>query len=354
MAEFTENQMYQALGIEPEKPAVPGRGTPDPYGGGAAHDSAEGGQAQEPAAPAPEGAELPTEGEKEQESADPVDGSEAPGRENRDEHTVQKDEEEPEEPGGEKPAMTPEERRKAAQERRRREQQAAVDEAVEKAIQAEREKSRAEMTNFFKGAKLKNTITGELITSMEEYRAWQEAFEAEKLRRDLAAGKLTPEGLDKAIAGSEAMRRVREIVQRDDEAKRQQDMAAAQAKAEADMVEIRKLDPTIQTIQDLLKMPTSKEFFGYVTKNRLSFLQAFKLANQDRITAQRQEAARQQALNAARGKSHLSPIGAGKGKGADAIPSEDVAYFRAIMPEATEAEVRAYIEKYNEGRRSGL
>lgn len=328
MAEFTESQVYQALGIEPEKPA-------------------EGGQETEPAEPAPEGAELPTEGEKEQEPAAPAGESEAPAQDPQEEPTAPEGEGVQPETGGD---MTKEERHKAAQERRRREQQAAVDEAVQKAVQAEREKSQAEMADFFRGAKLKNTITGEPITSMEEYRAWQEAFEAEKLRRDLAAGKLTPEGLDKAIAGSEAMKRVQEIVQRDDEAKRQQDMAAAQAKAEADMVEIRKLDPTIQTVQDLLKMPTSKEFYDYVTKNHLSFLQAFKLANQDRIAAQQQEAARQQALSAARGKSHLSPIGAGKGKGADAIPSEDVAYFRAIMPGATEAEVRAYIEKYNQSK----
>ncbi len=324
MAEFTENQVYQALGIEPEKPA-------------------EGGQEPEPAEPAPEGAELPTEGGKEQEPAAPASGSEAPAQDPQEEPTVPADEEDQPETGGD---MTKEERHKAAQERRRREQQAAVDEAV----QAEREKHQAELADFFKGAKLKNTITGEPITSMEEYRAWQEAFEAEKLRRDLAAGKLTPEGLDKAIAGSEAMKRVQEIVQRDNEAKRQQDMAAAQAKAEADMVEIRKLDPTIQTVQDLLKMPTSKEFYDYVTKNHLSFLQAFKLANQDRIAAQQQEAAKQQALNAARSKDHLSPIGAAKGKGADAIPSAEVAYFRAVMPEATEAEVRAYIEKYNQSK----
>lgn len=335
MAEFTEQEVYEALGITPDKPA-------------------EGAKEPEPAEPAPEGTEPPTGGEREQEPAAPAGGSEseeqdgagAPG-------TPAPTGPEPEEgdphEGGDdpkEPAMTEEQRHQAAQERRRREQQAAVDEAV----QAEREKHQAELADFFKGAKLKNTITGEPITSMEEYKAWQKDFEAERLRRDLAAGKLTPEGLDKAIAGSEAMRRVQEIVQRDDEAKRQQDMAAAQAKAEADMVEIRKLDPTIQTVQDLLKMPTSKEFYELVTKNHLSFLQAFKLANQDRLAAAQQEAAKQQALNAARSKDHLSPIGAAKGKGADAIPSEEVAYFRSIMPEATEAEIRAYIEKYNKSK----
>lgn len=338
MAEFTENQVYEALGITPEAPADTGA------------------KEREPAAPAPQeteptaAPEKPADGEREQEPAAPASGGEDPTPAEPEQDTEDGPEGTPEDQDDGKPPMDQKERHDQAQERRRREQQAAIDAEVQKAVQAEREKTQAELADFFKGAKLKNTITGEPIATMEEYRAWQKAYDQEKLRRDLAAGKLTPEGLEKAISGSEPMQKVQELIQRETEEQKQRDQAAAQAKVEADMAEIRKLDPSIQTVQDLLKLPTSKEFYELVTKNRLSFLQAFKLANQDRLAEAQKEAAKQQALNAARSKDHLSPIGAAKGKGADAIPAEEVAYFRAIMPDATEAEVRAYIEKYKKSK----
>lgn len=243
---------------------------------------------------------------------------------------------------GEDQELAPEQRKENAARRRRAETQAAIDRALE----AEREKHRAELDGFFQAAALKNTITGAPITSMDGFRAWKQAFDAAKLQNELKDGRLTPEGLEQAISSSPSMQKMKELLERDEAARRESDAAAARMKIDAELQEIHKLDPSISTTEDLLNMPSAKEFCEYVRKGN-SFLDAFYLANRERLTAAAAEAARQQAMNAARSKDHLHPAGTSRGAGAESVPAEELELFKLLNPEATEAEIRAY---YNRSR----
>lgn len=202
---------------------------------------------------------------------------------------------------GKKQPMTEEQRKEAAAQRRRAETQAAIDKAVEEAVKAEKDRSKAEMDAFFAAAALKNTITGKPITNMEEFNAWKQAFEAAKLQKDLKAGRLTPEALQKVIEQTPAMQQVQQMVQRQDEQQRQQAQEAAQVRVDQEIAEIHKLDPSISSVKDLLTMPKAKEFYALVKKGN-SFLDAFRLANFETLAAKRADAARQQAMNNARSK----------------------------------------------------
>lgn len=324
MADFTEKQVYEALGVQPEEPA-----------GGA--------NEQEPAAPADQGTKPGSEqGANEQEPAVPAPDEGTPAEQDQPPASGEGGQEEPD---GGKPPMTEQERKEAAAQRRRQEQQAAIDEAVSKALQAEREKSEGELAAFFQAAQLKNTFTGKPITSMAEFQEWKQAYDAAQLQRDLKAGKLTPETLGKAISDTPAMQKVQEIIDRDERAKQEQGEAAAKQKIAAELVEIQKLDPSIKDLADLLKMPTAKEFYAYVTKNHLSYLDAFRLANQERLAQQATEAARQQAMTNARGKDHMTPTKA-QGAGSAPIPDGEMAMYRLLNPEATEEQIRAHFNKF--------
>lgn len=333
MAEFTEQQVYEALGL--------------------------GEKEQEPAAPAP-GAQEPepqaeptTGGEKEQEPAAPASQEEPPAQEEP-EGTPPAQEPEgggaAEEPAQQQPdkahgqQLTEEQRKENAARRRREETQAAIDKAVQDAVKAEQDRSKAEMDAFFAAAALKNTLTGKPITNMEEFNEWKQAFDAAKLQRDLKAGKLTPEGLQKVIEQTPAMKQVQQIAQKQEEAARQQSEAAAKARVDAEIAEIHKLDPTISEVKDLLKMPTAKEFYALVKKGN-SFLDAFRLANYDRLTTAAAEAAKQQAMNNARSKDHLTGTGPQRGQGSSPVPPDEMAMFRLINPGATDAEIQAYYNK---------
>lgn len=335
MADFTEQQVFDALGLgeqeqEAAAPAPGGDTAPETNEAERTHqeapaDGAGGEQEQDPAAPAPGG-----------EDTDPESGE--PGEQEKDGGKPAA------EGAGKKQPMTEEQRKEAAAQRRRAETQAAIDKAVEEAVKAEKDRSKAEMDAFFAAAALKNTITGKPITNMEEFNAWKQAFEAAKLQKDLKAGRLTPEALQKVIEQTPAMQQVQQMVQRQDEQQRQQAQEAAQVRVDQEIAEIHKLDPSINTVKDLLTMPKAKEFYALVKKGN-SFLDAFRLANFETLAAKRADAARQQAMNNARSKDHLTATGSQRGAGAAQVPPDEMAMFRLLNPGATDAEIQAYYNK---------
>ena len=106
----------------------------------------------------------------------------------------------------------------------------------------------------------------------------------------------------------------------------------------------------INTVEDLLSMPGAKAFYDLVRKGN-SFLDAYRLANFDRLTTARAEAARQQALNNARGKDHLTGTGTPQGTGAATVPPDVKAEYLAFNPDATDAEIQKHYNRYMEKQR---
>lgn len=244
--------------------------------------------------------------------------------------------------------QTEEQRRENAARRRRQEQQEAIDRAVSAALDQERERTKGEWAAFFAKAGLKNSITGAPITSLEEFNQWSQAYDAARLSDDLKEGKLTPEALDRAIAENPAVKRAEEIIRKEEESRRQQEEAAAKARIDAEIAEIHKLDPTVSSMEDLLRMPNARQFYEYVRRGN-SFLDAWYLANREKLAEQTAQAAKQQAMSAARSKEHLTATANARGAGAASVPAEDMRMFRLFNPEATEAEIQAYYNKQKKG-----
>lgn len=318
MAGFAENDLYAAFGLE--QPAVP-TGEKDP-------ELAEPGAQQEP------GAEPAAGGDHEPENSPEVsrepEGEEPPPQAE-------------EGLGGDQP-QTAEQRREHAARRRRAETQAAIDAAVKQALEEERARSKGQMDAFFAKANMKNTVTGQPITTLEEFEAWRRDYETAQAQKELKAGKLTPETLQSVVEQTPAVKRLKELAEEQARAAERQRQAAAQARVDAELQEIHKLDPSISTVEDLLAMPTAKAFYDLVRKGN-SFLDAYRLANFEKLTAAKTDAARQQALNNARSKDHLTATGTPAGTGALPVPQEEMDIFRAFNPGATDAEITAYYNK---------
>lgn len=324
---ITEKKLYEAFGLEApaEAPAAP------PAGTASAAEANTGEQAQDLAAPAEADAESGTE----------------PGTEPAAEAAA------PEQPAEEavsgtdtgKQQLTPEQRRENAARRRQQEQQAAIDNAVAAALKAEKERQDAAMQDFFSKANLKDTFTGQPIKTMAEFQSWDQKYRASQLEAQLKAGKLTPEGLEQAISAHPVMQQARQIVQQQEASAKAQQEAADKARIDAEIAQISKEDPTIQSVADLLKMPTAAQFREYVNKG-YSFRDAYYLANRERLAQQQAEAARQQAASNARSKDHLRGAGASRGAGAVPVPADEMTIFRRFMPNATEAEIQKYYNNY--------
>lgn len=348
--ELTEKKVYEALGVKQETPP------PAENGGEQPPTAPPQGQEQQTTPPtesgekAPEGHELPVNGKAA--NGQPTQEPAVPAAKMAEWKPPEGELEghpdpagEPGEPGppAEEPQkeQTTEQRREAAAARRRAEQQAAID----KAVQEERERAKGEMAAFFKRARLKNTFTGEDIRTMEEFEAWEREFSASKIQRELKEGKLTPESLETMIDENPAVKRAKELIQQQEEAAQAAEASAAKARVDSELLEIQKLDPTIRSVEDLLHMPTAKEFYALVQKGN-TFLDAFRLANFERLSAQTAEAARQQAQNLSRSKDHLTATTGQRGGGAISVPADELKLFREMNPGASEADIQAYYNRY--------
>lgn len=310
---FTEQQVYEALGL--------------------------GEKVQEPAKPAEQGTEQPAEkpAEAEQVTEVPAEPEAQAGGEP---NPAEKPEE-----GAKQQVMPPEQRRENAARRRQEEQRIAIDRAVQEAVQKEREKTSAEMQDFFAKAGLKNTVTGQPITNMEEFRAWNEQFNRAKLERELKEGKLTPEGLETAIGSHPAIKQAQQLAtdrQAQEQAKKADEI---KARIDAEVAEIHKLDASINSLEDLLRAPYGQELYA-MTQRGYSIKDAHFLLNHDRLEQAKLEAARQQAMAGARNKDHLTGTGTPRGGGAISVPSSDLAMFRQFNPGASDAQIQEYYNKY--------
>lgn len=339
MANFEEKDVYAALGMEmpsqqPEAadPAVAGaneQGVTDPAG-------AEATNPETAATDPPRSVQVePQTGEDEsangaETAADPGGRTEGTGRDAADTR----------EDAGDKPPMSREERAEQARLRRQREQDAAV----ERAVSAERARQDEQLKEIFRKAGMTDRYNGgRPITTLEEFNEWQSRSQADRLSRQLKDGSLTPETFRQAVDDSPALREAREIVDRlkaEEERRNQEQVRARFEQQVADeMAEIRKLNPSVSSLQDVLNLPTGREFARLVQERGMSYLEAFQLANMEQIMQARSAVAAEGAARQQHGKDHLRTMTGTAGAPID-VPQETVAMYRELRPEMTMDEIR--------------
>jgi len=242
---------------------------------------------------------------------------------------------------GESPELTPEQRSKNAARRRKHE----VEEAVEKARQETQEAAKKQWDDFFASAGLKNPLDGNKpITNLAEYQAYKAQHAAAQLQKNLREGKLTPEALSKVVEETPIMKKAQKLISQVEAEEAAAKKAQAQVKIKEELAEIGKLDPSIKTVEDLLKMERAEQFREYVRRGN-SFYDAFYLSNRDKLSKTAQTAAQQQALNLANSKAHLTSTAA-RGTGAISVPPEEIALYREFNPKATDAEIQKHYNSY--------
>ena len=330
MADITEAQVYEALGL-PVPEGVQGQEIADPAPQPSQAATETGAQGQEIADPAADAVSTDPTGTDDQKlgavsanDADAGDGS-----------------------GQDKPPLTEQQRKENAARRRQQEMQAAIDQAVQNALKAEREKHDQQMQGFFAQAGLKNPTTGEPITTMEQFAEWQKAHTNAQIQRDLKAGNLTQEMLQQIIDGHPVVQKAQQLLDQQQAADKARQDAEDKARIDSELARISELDPSIKSVNDFLTMPKADVFREYVRRG-YSFEDAFRLTHWERLQQQQIEAAKQQALNNTRSKEHLQTVGNSRSEGMVEVPADVLSFYRAINPHATEAEIQAH---YNKNRK---
>ena len=254
--------------------------------------------------------------------------------------------EEPEAAEG-KQEQTEQQRRENAARRRRQEQQAAVDQAVAQAKQAMEQENSRQWEQFFQKAGFTNSVTGQPIKTKEEYDAWQAEFAQQQLSEQLKKGELTPEALQQVISQNPIVQQAQQMLQRDSAAQQQAQEAAEQQRIQAEIAQITAMNPAIKSVEDLARMPQAEfdAFKGYVDRG-YSFLDSYKLSHFEQLANARAEAARNAALNNARGKDHLSATQNPGGAGESAVPKAQLELYRRLNPNASMEEIQKHWNKY--------
>lgn len=286
---------------------------------------------QEIAAPA-EATEDEAEGAEEQEIAAPAEVDEVNDADEEDSDTdsdtdTAEDEEDSKQSKAER-AKYAAARRKAEAER-----DAAVKAAREEAI---REAQRA-MDDMVSSLGMKDPFTGKPITTKAELDAYRAAESADRREKILKRAGMTNEEYKEFVDNLPEVKEARA-------AKEQAGEQAARQKVEAQLLEIAKMDPSVKTLADLAKTENYQKVYDMVTRG-YDLLDAYKLANFDRVQKATADSTRQAAINSAAGKSHMSKTTM-RGVGAVSVPADIAEAYRVFDPDITDAEIQKHYTRY--------
>ena len=190
--------------------------------------------------------------------------------------------------------------------------------------------------------KLTNPETGKPIQSVYDYLDALEAQERVQARQQMQERGVDPEILSRLIANDPTIRKAQKVLE-------ENTMREGERELNEQIKKLSEIDPSIKSFDDLPKMENFKTFDALVRNNGLNFVDAYRLANFEKLSQKDAAATKQAAINAAKGKSHMVPTaGLTVNDGLEEIPVADLAKWKAFFPEASAKELK---EKYNRAKR---
>lgn len=234
-----------------------------------------------------------------------------------------------------------------------RHRQAAARRQRENAARATAEQARVDKiyADLFTGQE--DPFTHKPITTEAEYRAYQDALTRQREQQALETAGIQPGVLeqlvDRRVSQHPDLLKAQEAIAAADRERARAIEQQAQEAIGTQLKAIQAVNPTIKSLEDIASMPTAPAFNRYVQQG-LGLEDAYYLANRAEIEGKKTAAAKQAAINQTRSKGHLDS-GAGGAANAVVVPPEEVAMYRAMMPNATDEEIRKDWEKFQKALR---
>ena len=291
-------------------------------------------------------------GAEEQELTDPAENEEDAGAEEQEltdpavEEPAEHGEEAEEDPSETKPKEAEKKGKtdadRAAAARRRA---AEREEAIRKAKEEAQQDADKYLADALKTFNIVDPYTKKPIQSREALEAYRQRHAQEQKDRAIKKAGMTEEEFAAMVAQSPQMQelaKAKEAAER--EAREAKDEAFRYTLAD-EVAQIHKLDPSINSIEDVLKMETGGEFSKHVGQG-LSYVEAFKLANFDAIRDRAAQTGKRDAVSREKSKEHLGRTTA-RGAGAVSVPAEVRDQYLLFNPNATEAEIQKHWARFN-------
>lgn len=210
------------------------------------------------------------------------------------------------------------------------------EDTVRRIREAAEKSARARLDEVIKGMNLVNPRTHEPITSYEAWRSYNDQVQADKRERAMKRLGMNEEQYAQFIRNQPE---VRELSEQAAAARKRE----AEARVADQMRQIHALDPNINDIRDLGKMPNYPRFYELVKQHRLPLVDAYKLVNMDALTRRNVEAQAQAMRNAEAAKQHLTttkPRGGGDPAEGVTVPGVTAELYRELFPDLKAADMR--------------
>lgn len=197
---------------------------------------------------------------------------------------------ETEEDGNAEPEQSPEENARYAAIRRRAEEEAR------RKYESEIGQINQKISAMCNG--VTHPVTGQPITNVNDYIDALSIQQRQAQEAELQEKGIDPKMIDRMVASNPVVLQAQMAMA---QLKQQEDMAQLQR----DVEEISRLDPNIKTAEDVYNSPYRDQLIAYAQQHNATLADAYKVLLFDSIRSVDTDAARQQAINQMRGKSHL-------------------------------------------------
>lgn len=141
-------------------------------------------------------------------------------------------------------------------------------------------------------------VTGQPITNVNDYLDALAIQQRQANEQELQEKGIDPSLIDRMIASNPVVMQAQQVIE-------QNKMMGAEQQLQNDLAEITKIDPNIKGINELAQLPNFPDMLARVERGD-SLLDAYKIVNFNNFMQHTEGAARQQAINQMRGKSHLA------------------------------------------------
>lgn len=186
---------------------------------------------------------------------------------------------------------------------------------------------------------MKNPETGKPILTANDYFDALEAQERVNARQQMQQQGVSPELLAQLIASDPTIRQAQQVL-------RENTLREGEREMNDQIRKISEIDPSVKSLDDIFKMDTFQKFDNYVRNHGYNLVDAFYLANRENLSQKDVAATKQAAINAAKGKSHMTPVGGGapSSEAEVDIPENERSIWEMAYPDLSYKELKT---KYN-------
>lgn len=216
----------------------------------------------------------------------------------------------------------------------------------DRAIEAQRAQSTAEMDALVASMNLRHPVSGELITTKAQYDEYRKAKNSAEADRQLTRAGLSREMIADVVKALPEVQAATEAASQMTAARLSAERERQKSVFEAEMKLISEDDPTVKSVEDLKAKPYFDAMYEKIRAG-YTLSDAYRLATYDAHAASIAEKARTQAARSAAGKNHLRPAQS-RGTSTVTVPAGVLNQYRVLFPDASDAEIsRMYARELN-------